>query len=289
MADVEGNEFRICREDEDGPRGPTEHPFPRLARMRPADDVRKVFTLADAGCSISEIARRVGIARATVRTWLGAGEAAALAAAIRTPWAEACPVNCPAVVNVDRRSYAYVLGQYLGDGHIVHDRRGVYRICIYCCAAYPGIVEECTAALQRVLPTNRVGQQQGQGVTIVRSYSKHLPCLFPQHGVGPKHQRLIALEPWQAEIALDEHPELFVRGLIHSDGWRGTNRVRGANGRPYGYPRYQFSNRSADIRRLLVRACDALGVETRQMNAWTISIARRASVALLDEFVGPKS
>ena len=90
-------------------------------------------------------------------------------------------------------------------------------------------------------------------------------------------------------MALGEHPELFVRGLIHSDGWRGVNRVRGANGRPYAYPRYQFSNRSIDVRQLFVRACDTLGVQTRQMNAWTISVARRESVELLDRFVGPKS
>jgi hypothetical protein len=97
------------------------------------------------------------------------------------------------------------------------------------------------------------------------------------------HQRPIVLQPWQEQIALVEHPELFVRGLIHSDGWRG------ANGSPYAYPRYQFSNRSADVRQLFVRACDAIGVQTRQMNAWTISVARRTSVALFDWLVGPKS
>ena len=116
-----------------------------------------------------------------------------------------------------------------------------------------------------------------------------MPCLFPQHGRGPKDQRPIVLQQWQAAIALVEYPKLFVRGLIHSDGWRGINRVRGANGSPYAYPRYQFSNRSGDIRQLLVQACDALGVRTRRMNAWTISVAQRDSVALLDEFVGPKS
>jgi hypothetical protein len=37
------------------------------------------------------------------------------------------------------------------------------------------------------------------------------------------------------------------------------------------------------------RACDRIGVEWRQMNRWNISVARRASVALLDRFIGPKS
>jgi hypothetical protein len=40
---------------------------------------------------------------------------------------------------------------------------------------------------------------------------------------------------------------------------------------------------------LFVRACDAIGVDTRRMNEWTVSVARRKSVALLDQFVGPKS
>jgi hypothetical protein len=31
----------------------------------------------------------------------------------------------------------------------------------------------------------------------VSSYWKHWPCLFPQHGPGRKHERRIALVPWQ--------------------------------------------------------------------------------------------
>lgn len=56
----------------------------------------------------------------------------------------------------------------------------------------------------------------------------------------------------------------------------------------YSYPRYTFSNASDDIRRLFCETCDLLGIEWRVMNARNISIARRASVARLDEFVGPK-
>ncbi|HEV8373977.1 MAG TPA: helix-turn-helix domain-containing protein [Actinomycetota bacterium] len=36
------------------------------------------------------------------------------------------------------------------------------------------------------------------------------------------------------------------------------------------------------------RACDALGIEWRPHNRWSLSVARRGSVALLDQFVGPK-
>jgi hypothetical protein len=58
--------------------------------------------------------------------------------------------------------------------------------------------------------------------------------------------------------------------------------------RTYRYPRYQFSNVSDDIRGIFCEYLDVLGVEWRRMNATTISVARRASVAELDRLVGPK-
>jgi hypothetical protein len=66
------------------------------------------------------------------------------------------------------------------------------------------------------------------------------------------------------------------------------NRVRHGE-TTYHYPRYNFTNRSDDIKRIFCDACDLLGVEWRVMNRWNISVARRASVALLDEFIGPKA
>jgi hypothetical protein len=106
--------------------------------------------------------------------------------------------------------------------------------------------------------------------------------MFPQHGPGPKHKRLIMLADWQQRI-VDRYPAPFIRGLIHSDGCRILNWV---NNTPY--PRYHFSNTSADIRMLFGRACDLLGVDWRPNNATNLSVARRASVTLLDEFIGPK-
>jgi hypothetical protein len=165
----------------------------------------------------------------------------------------------------------------------------VFRLAICCCAAYPGIIDECESALTAVMPGGSIVRQNRQGVRLLSMYSKHWPCLFPQHGPGMKHLRSIVLEEWQRSLALDAYPDRFVRGLVHSDGWRGINNVRGANGRPYAYSRYQFSNRSPEIRQLFVDACVALGVECRQMNRWNISVNTRESVALLDRYVGPKT
>jgi hypothetical protein len=52
--------------------------------------------------------------------------------------------------------------------------------------------------------------------------------------------------------------------------------------------RKAFSNNSHDIQRLFCDACDLMGVPWPQMNARTISVARRAAVALLDTIVAPK-
>lgn len=125
-----------------------------------------------------------------------------------------------------------------------------------------------------------------EAVIYVQSYSKQWPCLLAQHGPGVKHERRIALLDWQQRI-VDAHPDQLVRGLIHSDGCRVINRIRHPR-KTYAYPRYEFSNRSADIRRIFCDACDQLGVEWRVMTPYVISIARRPSVAKLDTFIGPK-
>ena len=57
----------------------------------------------------------------------------------------------------------------------------------------------------------------------------------------------------------------------------------------YAYPRYFFTNYSADIRRIFCEHCELLGIRWTQSNARNISVSHRDSVALLDEFVGPKS
>lgn len=78
---------------------------------------------------------------------------------------------------------------------------------------------------------------------------------------------------------------MFLRGLIHSDGCRVMNRVIQ---RRYAYPRYFFSNESLDIQQLFREACDLIGIEYRNNRRNSISVARRESVAILDEIVGPK-
>jgi hypothetical protein len=152
---------------------------------------------------------------------------------------------------------------------------------------YPAIIEEAQCAVAAVLAPNKASVQRmrHENSVEVQGFSGSLPTLFPQHGPGPKHTRPIVLADWQREI-VDRHPELFLRGLIHSDGCRVTNRVW--KGR-YAYPRYFFSQVSTDIMELFCRSCRQLGIEYRFNRPMSVSIARAASVARLDSFVGPKA
>ena len=114
-------------------------------------------------------------------------------------------------------------------------------------------------------------------------YSKHWPCLLPQHGPGRKHHRRIVLEPWQQKL-VDQATEEFVCGLIHSDGCRVI-----ANDRGVESIRYHFSNRSEDIIGLFTTALDSLGIPWTRSTKYIVSVYRKAATARLDEFIGPKS
>jgi len=70
---------------------------------------------------------------------------------------------------------------------------------------------------------------------------------------------------------------------------RFTTRLPSGRVAEYAYPRWFFSNRSADIRGLFCEYCERLGIRWTQSNPRNISISRRTSVALLDSFVPAKS
>jgi hypothetical protein len=122
-------------------------------------------------------------------------------------------------------AYPYLLGIYLGDGMLSRAPRNVWRLRVSLDTKYPAIVARVKAAISDVAA--RVAGEIGRtGCVELYSDWKHWICLFPQHGSGPKHLRSIELESWQKQAIL-EHPGQFLAGLIHSDGCRCLNRVKG--------------------------------------------------------------
>jgi hypothetical protein len=193
----------------------------------------------------------------------------------------------------DPWSYSYLLGMYLGDGCVSATERS-FQLVVVCDAAYPEIIEDCATAMILTLLPRRVGRNPHRVDRCVRviGTSKRWPEAFPQHGPGRKHERRIELADWQREI-VDRFPREFLRGLLHSDGCRTVNRFTTTlpSGRvaDYAYPRWFFSNRSADIRGLFCEYCERLGIRWTQSNPRNISISHRTSVALVDSFVPVKS
>jgi len=248
---------------------------------------QRALGLVSSGSSLRAVSLSTGISRTALREWRDHP-----ARALRTR------VTCPRCddnpkVPEPLPDYAYLLGLYLGDGCISVGgaaAKKVWKLRVSCCDAWPGLIEECARAMRAVRPVSKVMTQQCPGCTVVFSYSRHWPCLFPQHAAGKKHLRRIILEPWQQAIVA-EFPGQFARGLFHSDGYRGMSRIRRvlpSGDHWYEYPRYLFTNESTDILGLCGAALNRLEVEWRFSRPNVISVAKRQAVARLDAHVGPK-
>lgn len=242
---------------------------------RSTEEFNSAVYLLGRGLSDSEIGKILDIPRATIRDWrVGKRRVVSRSSA-------ACSFCGPA--SLDASAYAYLLGLYLGDGCLSPHPRGVFKLRITLDEIYPLIIGGCMAAMEAVRGYGHAGLVQAPGCLIVTMYWKHWPCLFPQHGAGRKHDRLIQLERWQETVVV-HHPHLFLRGLMHSDGCRDSNVVNGVQ-----YPRYQFTNHSEDIRRIFCWACDLCGIRYTMPSWKRVSISRRPDVLFLDQYIGPKA
>jgi hypothetical protein len=183
-----------------------------LGAVHPRETFAAALELRTIGMDASWIARELVVPRRTVDHWLRRGRPG------RVP-------NPPRPLAEE--PFAYLLGLYLGDGHIARGGHGQHVLSIACDSAYPGIIEAASTA------------------------------------------------------------RALVRGLIHSDGCRFVAAQR-VGGKTYRYSRYSFSNRSDDIRGIFCAHLDLLGIGWTRPNAFQIAIDRRAGVAKLDAFVGPK-
>lgn len=241
--------------------------------MRSATEHNAVRQLIAAGENDCAIARQTGIPRRTIWEWRHRPPS------IRTH-GKCCSHDFS---DLPPNAYSYLLGLYLGDGCISRQPRcWILRIVLD--VKYPAIIARCRAAIDAVMTEQHAGARtRSDNCVEVYQYSKHWPCLFPQHGPGKKHHRPIRLEPWQTAL-VNQATEEFVRGLIDSDGCRVV-----ANDRGVRSVRYHFSNRSDDIRGLYCAALDRLGLPWTRNSRYEIAVYRKAATARLDEFVGPKT
>jgi len=250
--------------------------------------VDSALRMSDAGVPDRENALHHGVAIKTIRRWRRDYQRRG------KPRGQLhCTAVCPLCEDgdLDASAYGELLGWYLGDGHISSGRRGVFNLHIYNDDQYVLDNHRIQNLMRRVKIGGRPHTRVVPGCVITTVSWKHWPCLFPQHGPGKKHERAIVLEDWQRR-AVEAHPADFLRGLFHSDGCRVMNSTwRQVAGAPkcYRYPRWQFTNHSADIRELCCWALDLAEVAWRQSSSVTIRVSRREAVARLDELVGSKA
>lgn len=242
-----------------------------------------VFVSVNPGTA-SQIARCLGLPRATVRDWLYGHLPKSVASG--NAGVEVCD-RCghPRHSFGDLpEAYVYLLGLYLGDGCITRHDRDVYRLRIALDARYTEIIRAAAAAVGEVRGGSaHVQPRRREKCSDVSSYWRSWPCLFPQHGPGRKHARSIVLAVWQQQL-VDKWPGTLLRGLIHSDGCRFQNTGR-CN---WTYPRYSFTNHSDEIRQIFCDTCERLGLRWTAAGKYTIYVSRKADVDRLDEFIGPK-
>ena len=195
----------------------------RYARgMRFEDDVREVFRLAAAGMTPGQISMVTGVSASQVRRWLGAGDVAVLGARGRANDCEASGV-CVTTRDVPRTAYAYLSVSTLGDGHIVHNHRGVYRL--RCVAAPRTPTSSRSARRDRTSPPHvQGGPASGGGSAQIGLLLDASALSVPATWSGSETSAADRAAAVAGQIVLSEHPGEFVRGLLHSDGWRGTNR-----------------------------------------------------------------
>lgn len=244
--------------------------------MHSAEQFDAVQERIAAGITDGAIAAETGVPRRTVYSWRCHPKISSRRS-VQNPCGAAHDFS-----TLPPESYCYLSGLYLGDGCISRMNR-VWRLRIVLDAKYPGIVEQCRAAIDSVLQGQKAAALfRKDNCVEVSLYSKHWPCYFPQHGPGKKHDRRIGLEPWQ-KVLVEQAPEDLIRGLLHSDGCRVV-----ANDRGVASLRYHFTNFSEDILRIFTDALDLIGIPWTRPTKRMIAVYRKSATARLDEFVGPK-
>jgi len=183
-------------------------------------------------------------------------------------------------------SYSYILGLYLGDGYINECKR-TFRIRVFLDKKFSKLNEMVNSNFKKIFPNNSVCmvEQKDTNGIYFSVYNNELPIVFPQHGLGKKHDRIIKLIKWQKDILAIS---CFLKGLIHSDGCFYSEKISNK----YLYERYMFSNKSIDLHELFQDICNKLNIEYDFQNkgdgVWQTRISKKNSVKKLKQIIGTK-
>jgi hypothetical protein len=145
-----------------------------MGGMYPRSTVELALLLSRLGVVDRENALICGVSVRTIRHWRYGTRRNAATVRPRCPRCDGKALN--------EDAYAYLLGLYLGDGHLTHGRRDVYALNVKCSNSWPGLTAAAQAAMAAVMPTSKVFCVSRPGCVEVKSTSTHWPCLFPHTG-----------------------------------------------------------------------------------------------------------
>lgn len=122
-----------------------------------------------------------GIPLPTLRRWLYGRLPKRVAT---TAYCRRCGGTLHQFEYVSSSDYAYLLGVYLGDGHVGANRGGGFALRVSLDHKYPGIVAEVARAIEAIRGRHPwIGTREAT-CDVVVSYWREWPCWFPQHGPG---------------------------------------------------------------------------------------------------------
>jgi len=241
--------------------------------MRTNEEVSKIIELKNTGKNNTEIAKLLGIPRTTIISIIKNFDREKIDKRKKI-W-----INDPItyiVGNNLEKEYSYLLGLYLGDGHISQLKR-TQRIRFFLDSKYDSLNDYVNKSLSKLFFNNKTNIiKSNYNMVTIYVCSSDLIKLFPQHGIGKKHERPINLTEWQKSIII---PEELIKGLFHSDG----TYYHSAN-RDY----YQFKNYSKDILNIFKTYCDILGVNYTEQEK-VINFYSRKNVNQLKQIIGTKT
>lgn len=255
--------------------------------MYPKETIEYARELKENGLNLSQISRELGVSRSALMEWFSENKRYVRKNEQRADDDFFTLFNGSTTF---RAAYYYLLGQYLGDGHISKNSRTL-KLRIFATSKYTDIINEIRNAMLIVFPNNKVYLANKAGCKSVTINSNSMNIAFPQHGAGKKHTRKMELSEWQMKY-FHENAKFLARGLFHSDGSYYYNRNNG------GYWYYNFTNCSLDIHRIYqecLKCCDvsftfnSKKVAENCSDAWVTVMSRKSEVEKAYAFLGTKS
>lgn len=246
-----------------------------------------VMEMLSTGIKISEIALATGINRSTISNWKQRnGRNLIKTVSHDGEGADRYLKTFIGDMNESRRlDYSYLLGLYLGDG-CIYKLPKTYKLTITLDKKYGALNDYTISAFSRFFEKpayvfDRSLHGRGNAIDII-THSCTLPVIFPQHGIGRKHDRSIELSEWQLSL-IDSAS--IVKGLIMSDG---SIYVESRN----AYTNLNFTNKSEDIIRILEKFLTELGIEfnthLKKNGKFMTTICRQDAVKRLISLIGTK-